>query len=76
MQRAVAAVLAVNQAWLARVLEDGRRDGSLGFAGSPDAGARMIVSGLQGAMLVARPDPDAEAFLATARGLVASIAQP
>src|SRR3954466_6990119 len=50
MQRAVAAFLAVNQAWLEQLLDDGRRAGSLAFAGSSATGARMIVSGLQGAM--------------------------
>jgi TetR/AcrR family transcriptional repressor of nem operon len=74
MQRAVAAFLAVNQAWLENVLNDGRGAGSLSFAGPSATGARMIVSGLQGAMLVARPDPDAEGFLVTARGLLTSIA--
>jgi TetR/AcrR family transcriptional repressor of nem operon len=74
MQRAVATFLAVNQAWLQQVLDEGRRAGSLRFAGSSASGGRMIVSGLQGAMLVARPDPDADGFLVTARGLITSIA--
>ncbi len=74
MQRAVAAFLVLNQAWLERVLDDGRRAGSLAFPGPSATAARVIVSGLQGAMLVARPDPDAEGFLVTARGLITSVA--
>jgi TetR/AcrR family transcriptional repressor of nem operon len=55
-----------NVAWLARVLADGRSDGTLSFDGSPNDGAQAILSGLQGAMLVARPYGDLTRFQAAA----------
>ena len=42
------------EVWLTSVLTRGRDDGTLRFAGSPGETAQMIVSGLEGAMLVAR----------------------
>jgi TetR/AcrR family transcriptional repressor of nem operon len=62
-----------NEAWLERVLEQGRADGSLSFAGPPRAAARLIVSALEGAMLVARPYGDLERFTAAASGLLATM---
>ncbi len=51
-----------NEAWLTRVLDQGRKDGSLEFAGPPGETARTIVSSLEGAMLVARPFGDVTRF--------------
>ncbi len=62
-----------NEAWLERVLEQGRADGSLQFAGAPRETARLIVSTLEGAMLVARPYGDIDRFQATARGLLTAL---
>ena len=59
-----------NEAWLARVLERGRADGSLRFAGSPKTAARTLLSGLEGAMLVARPYDDLKRFRASAAFLI------
>ena len=53
----------------------GREDGALVFAGSPRETARLIVSGLEGAMLVARPYGDVERFEAAADRLLAGFAQ-
>jgi TetR/AcrR family transcriptional regulator, transcriptional repressor for nem operon len=63
-----------NEAWLARTLEDGRRDGSLRFEGAPSETARMIISGLEGAMLVARPYGDPERFAKSATALLSTLA--
>jgi TetR/AcrR family transcriptional repressor of nem operon len=63
----------VNEAWLERVLEQGRADGSLSFAGPARETARLIVSALEGAMLVARPYGDLERFTAAAGGLLATL---
>ena len=62
-----------NEAWVARVLKQGRKDGTLSFNGAPNDVARMIVSGLEGAMLMARPYSDATRFQAAARALLASL---
>jgi TetR/AcrR family transcriptional regulator, transcriptional repressor for nem operon len=62
-----------NEAWLTRVLEQGRAEGSLEFDGPPRDAARMIIGTLEGAMLVARPYGDVERFEATARTLLHSL---
>jgi TetR/AcrR family transcriptional repressor of nem operon len=64
-----------NEAWLARVLERGRTDGSLRFTGSPRTAARTLLSGLEGAMLVARPYDDLKRFRASAAFLIDGIAR-
>jgi TetR/AcrR family transcriptional repressor of nem operon len=59
-----------NEAWLTGVLTQGRDDGTLIFDGSPCETARMIISGLEGAMLVARPFGDVGRFQAVATQLL------
>jgi TetR/AcrR family transcriptional regulator, transcriptional repressor for nem operon len=63
-----------NEAWLSAVLEDGRRAGSLQFGGGPREAARMIVSALEGAMLIARSYDDPSRFAAAAQNLLGSLA--
>jgi TetR/AcrR family transcriptional repressor of nem operon len=63
-----------NEAWLSLVLNEGRDDGSLNFAGSTAVLARSIVSGLEGAMLVARPYRAVERFETAAAQLLSSLA--
>jgi TetR/AcrR family transcriptional regulator, transcriptional repressor for nem operon len=72
---AVIAFLDDNEVWLERVLEQGRKDESLRFGGSARETARSIVSGLEGAMLVARPYGEVERFETAAARLLASLAQ-
>ena len=55
------------------VLEQGRADGSLTFTGSTRDTARMIISCLEGAMLVARPYGDTPRFQDTAASLLGSL---
>ena len=71
---AVVAFLNDNEAWLALVLERGRKDGSLRFSNTAADTARSIVSGLEGAMLVARPYGAIERFETAAAQLLASLA--
>jgi TetR/AcrR family transcriptional repressor of nem operon len=71
---AVVAFLDDNEAWLALVLEQGREDGSLRFSNTPADTARSIVSGLEGAMLVARPYGAIERFETAAAQLLGSLA--
>jgi len=62
-----------NETWLARVLERGRRAGSLAFTGKAPAHARLILSALEGAMLVARSYGDVARFEAGAALLLAGL---
>jgi TetR/AcrR family transcriptional repressor of nem operon len=74
MRDAVVGFFDQNEAWLTRVLDDGQRDGTLYLGGSPAEAAQAILSGLEGAMLVARPYGDVARFEAAARRLLASVA--
>jgi TetR/AcrR family transcriptional repressor of nem operon len=70
---AVLAFFDDNELWLARVLEQGRTDATLKFDGTPRDIARMIISSLEGAMLVSRPYGDLGRFQNTAATLLASL---
>jgi TetR/AcrR family transcriptional repressor of nem operon len=73
MQDAVVRFFDENEAWLKRVLEKGRKSGTLRFDGAASEAARMIISALEGAMLVARPYGDVARFQATASRLLAGL---
>ncbi len=73
MQDAVIRFFDQNETWLEHVLDQGREEGSLQFSGSARDTARMIVSGLEGAMLVARPYGDIARFQAAAASLLAGL---
>jgi len=70
MRDAVVEFFDQNERWLARVLEQGRSQGTLRFEGPASERARMIVGGLEGAMLVARPYGDITRFETSAAHLV------
>jgi TetR/AcrR family transcriptional repressor of nem operon len=73
MQDAVIRFFDQNETWVQGVLEQGREEGSLRFPGSALDVARMIVSGLEGAMLVARPYDDLARFQQAAEHLLSSV---
>jgi TetR/AcrR family transcriptional repressor of nem operon len=73
MRAAVLRFLDHNEAWLVAVLEQGAAAGSVQVTGSARDTARMIVGGLEGAMLVARPYGDVARFEAAAAGLLAGV---
>jgi TetR/AcrR family transcriptional regulator, transcriptional repressor for nem operon len=73
MQDAVVRFFDDNEQWLVRVLEQGREDGTLTFGGPPAETARMIVSGLEGAMLVARLFGDITRFQNASAHLLSSL---
>lgn len=73
IRSAVVDFLDDNEAWLVEVLEQGRSEGSLGFTDSAVCTARSIVSGLEGAMLIARPYRAVERFEAAATQLLARL---
>ena len=74
IRNAVVEFLDDNEAWLALVLENGREDGSLRFSDTAADTARSIVSGLEGAMLLARPYGAIERFETAAAQLLRSLA--
>jgi TetR/AcrR family transcriptional repressor of nem operon len=74
MQAAVIRFFDDNEKWLVGVLERGIDEGALHVAGSPRDAAQAIVSGLEGAMLVARPYGDVRRFEAAAAGLLSVLA--
>jgi TetR/AcrR family transcriptional repressor of nem operon len=63
-----------NEVWLARVLEAGRKAGTIRFAGPARSVARTLIGGLEGAMLVARPYGDLKRFRDAAELLIAGLA--
>jgi TetR/AcrR family transcriptional repressor of nem operon len=74
MREAVIAFFDHNEKWLTAVFEQGQADGSLHLDGSPSEAAQTLVSGLEGAMLVARPYRDTKRFEAAATRLLAGLA--
>jgi TetR/AcrR family transcriptional regulator, transcriptional repressor for nem operon len=76
MRDAVIAFIDASEAWVENVLSEGRRAGSIALAGTASDAARLIVSGLEGAMLVARPYGDLARFDTAAEGLLAGFAAP
>ncbi len=73
MRTAVIRFFEDNETWVRRVLESGRAEGTLRFSGPARDVARLIVSSLEGAMLVARPYDDVGRFRAAARQLIRSL---
>jgi TetR/AcrR family transcriptional regulator, transcriptional repressor for nem operon len=63
-----------NEAWLTGVLEQGRGEGALRLSGSANEAAQALVSGLEGALLIARPYGDVARFQAAATRLLTSFA--
>jgi TetR/AcrR family transcriptional repressor of nem operon len=76
MQASVVSFFDQNETWLQHVLEQGRSDGSLHFTGSPRDTARMIISCLEGAMLVTRPYGDIPRFQDAAASLITGLTSP
>jgi len=76
MQAAVRDFFEQSEAWLSRVLEQGKAEGTIEFAGSGDDTARMIIGGLQGAMLLCLPYGDVGRFMAVAQALLRCLYQP
>jgi TetR/AcrR family transcriptional repressor of nem operon len=73
MRDAVVRFFDASESWLEGVLLEGRRAGTLGFEGSAREVARLVISGLEGAMLVARPYGDIPRFEAAASRLLANL---
>jgi TetR/AcrR family transcriptional repressor of nem operon len=76
MQRGVLKFFADNETWLESVLDEGRRDGEFSYTGSAVDGSRMLLGGLEGAMLLARSHNDVERFSAAAALLLRQYTAP
>ena len=74
MQQELRHYFAENERWLAAVMEEGRRAGELEFAGSAREAASLLVSSLEGAMMLARSHGSVKRFRALAERLVAHLA--
>jgi TetR/AcrR family transcriptional repressor of nem operon len=74
MQQRVTAFFEDSSTWLQAVLERGRREGSLSFAGAAADSAAMVIGGLEGAMLITRMSGDVGGFRAAAARLLAGLA--
>ncbi|HEY8076693.1 MAG TPA: TetR/AcrR family transcriptional regulator [Labilithrix sp.] len=75
IRAALASFFDRNEAWLASLLESGRKGKKLKFSGKAVEEARMLVGALEGAMLVARSFGDVTRFRATAARLVSALAR-
>jgi TetR/AcrR family transcriptional repressor of nem operon len=73
MQEALTRFFDDGESWLTGVLEHGAAEGSVRLTGSARDTARAIVSGLEGAMLTARPFGDTERFDSAADRLLATL---
>jgi len=73
VRRAVLSFFDDNELWLTRVLDQGRDEGTLRFDGPARETALMLIGGLEGALLIARPYGDPERFGASAARLLASL---
>jgi TetR/AcrR family transcriptional repressor of nem operon len=72
MQVTLESFFDMNEAWLARVLEEGRAEGSLTVSGSGDDAAQYIIGTLEGVMILARSDGGVARFEAAVRRLLGS----
>jgi TetR/AcrR family transcriptional repressor of nem operon len=73
MQAAIRDFFDQNEAWLAATLERGKSEGCVEFAGCGGDTARMIIGGLQGAMLLSMPYGDVKRFTAVAMCLLCGL---
>jgi TetR/AcrR family transcriptional regulator, transcriptional repressor for nem operon len=73
MQAELRAFFDSNELWLAAVLQEGRRGGTLCFAESANERARLLAGALEGAMLVARIYADVERFRSAAQQAVRDV---
>ena len=73
MRRTLQHYFDLNEAWLAKVLDGGRRRGQLRFDGPPREVAALLVGALEGAMMMARSYGDPRRFTTAAERLLADM---
>jgi len=74
MRSAVNGFFDENEAWLTRVLAQGKSDSTLSYDGSSRDAARTVLAALEGAMLVARAYGEPARFQSAAARTLASLA--
>jgi TetR/AcrR family transcriptional repressor of nem operon len=74
MQKELRQFFDENERWLSAVLQHGRRTGELAFSGPPREVASLLVSSLEGAMMLARSHGDAKRFRSAAERLIGDLA--
>jgi len=62
-----------NETWLVRVLREGQKAGALRLSGTPEVEARLMTTGLEGGMLVARSYGEIRRFEEIADRLLAGL---
>jgi TetR/AcrR family transcriptional repressor of nem operon len=73
MQRTLRAYIGHNERWLEALIARGRAEGKLSPNGTDREAALLLIGALEGAMLIARPMMETDAFAASARQLLASL---
>ena len=73
MRQAIIGFFDDSEVWLTSVLEQGQEEGTLHLNGSASDEAQAIVSGLEGALLIARPYGDVARFQAASTRLLTSL---
>ncbi len=76
MQGALRVFFELNERWLAQLLEQGQRAGTLSFRTSAADAARMLVGAFEGEMLVARAYGEPARFTTAAELLLAQLEAP
>jgi TetR/AcrR family transcriptional repressor of nem operon len=76
LQSEVRAFFAENEAWLERVLAEGRDGGELHYLGPAAVQAQNFLAGLMGAMVTARVHNDARRYCAIAHQILAGLGLP
>ena len=71
--QAVRRLFAGNEAWLAKLLEEGQKKRQFRFKGSTEAVARSLFSSLEGALLMARAFRDIRRFEAATRWIMETL---
>ena len=73
MAEAITQFFRENEAWLTRVVAQGQADGSLSNRVTPSDASQMLLSGLEGAMLIARTLGGLPRFQSSARRLLETL---
>ena len=71
MQTTLDSFFALNERWLAAILEDGRAGGALQFKGTASEAAEYIIGSLEGSMMMARSHGGTARFAAASKRLLA-----
>ena len=73
MREALRHYFDANERWLARVLQQGKRAGKLGFSGTAAGAAQALIGSLEGAMMLARSYGEPARFKAASERLLAEL---